>query len=395
MAGVNIDDPKEKEKIYQKYLKAFKKGVFNYIKEEVDPTTQETIPRKYFSGGFALGIGPKLESADATRAMIAVSKADPNRINLISASVAGIKGFVRNQAVTFIKKHSPYAAKLLAYGIFFGRDNPSFGLALSGTILGLDLIRGQISKKINISPSRLFDRRTSFRTKALVTVTILVAASIGGCILLATGGFTINAAYFVGFDVGEAAAASFIERIKEGLKVESNINNTNALASQAMNTQEEREMINSLHRVKNAVYSQNEQGNYQEVVDAISPHQNLLDKIEEFDKENELRKILISLKESFISAQVHLLQQTAYALVADGDLEEGRKKYDESKVLIDKNEGLAPTGSLQKYHDGVTRINAFTETFQNLDDINTYKKFLNMRAGYYSKSTDAKITDNI
>ncbi|MDE2028865.1 MAG: hypothetical protein KGJ11_10040, partial [Candidatus Omnitrophica bacterium] len=40
------------EAIYQRYLQAFKKGVFNYIKEETDPLTQATIPRKYFSGGF-------------------------------------------------------------------------------------------------------------------------------------------------------------------------------------------------------------------------------------------------------------------------------------------------------------------------------------------------------
>ena len=52
VAGVNIDDPKEKERIYQRYLQAFKKGVYNYIKEDVDPATQEIVPRKYFSGGF-------------------------------------------------------------------------------------------------------------------------------------------------------------------------------------------------------------------------------------------------------------------------------------------------------------------------------------------------------
>ncbi len=51
VAGVNIDDPQEKQKIYQRYLQAFKKGVYNYIKEEQDPMTQEIIPRKYFSGG--------------------------------------------------------------------------------------------------------------------------------------------------------------------------------------------------------------------------------------------------------------------------------------------------------------------------------------------------------
>ena len=54
VAGVNIDDPQEKEKIYQRYLKAFKKGVYNYIKEDADPVTQETVPRKYFSGGTSL-----------------------------------------------------------------------------------------------------------------------------------------------------------------------------------------------------------------------------------------------------------------------------------------------------------------------------------------------------
>ncbi len=49
--GINTDDPEEKQKIYQQYLQAFKKGVYNYIKEDIDPVTQEEIPRKYFSGG--------------------------------------------------------------------------------------------------------------------------------------------------------------------------------------------------------------------------------------------------------------------------------------------------------------------------------------------------------
>src|SRR5208283_2728728 len=51
VTGVNIDDPQEKQKIYERYLQAFKKGVYNYIKEDVDPASQETLPRKYFSGG--------------------------------------------------------------------------------------------------------------------------------------------------------------------------------------------------------------------------------------------------------------------------------------------------------------------------------------------------------
>ena len=48
VAGVNIDDPQEKERIYQRYLKAFKKGVYNYIKEDIDPVTQETYQGSIF-----------------------------------------------------------------------------------------------------------------------------------------------------------------------------------------------------------------------------------------------------------------------------------------------------------------------------------------------------------
>ncbi|MEI8011356.1 MAG: hypothetical protein WCI27_02590, partial [Candidatus Omnitrophota bacterium] len=51
VAGVDVGDPQAKDKIYARYLEAFKAGVFNYIKEEEDPLTHETLPRKYFSGG--------------------------------------------------------------------------------------------------------------------------------------------------------------------------------------------------------------------------------------------------------------------------------------------------------------------------------------------------------
>lgn len=53
--GVNQEDPKVNEVIYQQYLRAFKKGVFNYIKEDIDKYTQQPIPRKYFSGGIVKG----------------------------------------------------------------------------------------------------------------------------------------------------------------------------------------------------------------------------------------------------------------------------------------------------------------------------------------------------
>jgi len=53
--GVNIDDLTQKQKIYAQYINIFKKGVFNFIKEEYDPLSGQTIPRKYFSGGLTAG----------------------------------------------------------------------------------------------------------------------------------------------------------------------------------------------------------------------------------------------------------------------------------------------------------------------------------------------------
>lgn len=53
--GVDIEDKAVKQEIYQQYLDAFKTGVFNFIREDYDPVTQEVLPRKYFSGG-ALGV---------------------------------------------------------------------------------------------------------------------------------------------------------------------------------------------------------------------------------------------------------------------------------------------------------------------------------------------------
>ena len=46
-------DPANNQEIYRRYLRAYKKGVFNYIKEDYDALSQQTIPRKYFSGGYS------------------------------------------------------------------------------------------------------------------------------------------------------------------------------------------------------------------------------------------------------------------------------------------------------------------------------------------------------
>jgi len=70
ISGVDVQDKAIKEKIYQQYLEAYKKGVFNYIKDDIDQASKQVLPRKYFSGGISTAM--KLHIALATQAMMSV-----------------------------------------------------------------------------------------------------------------------------------------------------------------------------------------------------------------------------------------------------------------------------------------------------------------------------------
>ncbi len=62
--GITITTPGVVMVIYHRYLQAFKKGVYNYIKEEPDPVTLQAVPRKYFSGGFALKVDAAMRTVE-------------------------------------------------------------------------------------------------------------------------------------------------------------------------------------------------------------------------------------------------------------------------------------------------------------------------------------------
>ncbi|MBZ0167599.1 MAG: hypothetical protein K8I00_12405, partial [Candidatus Omnitrophica bacterium] len=49
--GIDLTDRTMKDQIYDRYIQAFERGVYNYIKEEYDPREEQIILRKYFSGG--------------------------------------------------------------------------------------------------------------------------------------------------------------------------------------------------------------------------------------------------------------------------------------------------------------------------------------------------------
>jgi len=51
--GVDLEDSEAtRTAIYDQYVEAFRKGVYEYIREEEDPLTGQFMPRRYFSGGF-------------------------------------------------------------------------------------------------------------------------------------------------------------------------------------------------------------------------------------------------------------------------------------------------------------------------------------------------------
>jgi len=53
--GIDLEDKNAKEKVFNLYVQAYKKGVYNYIKSDYDSNMRQTIKRKYYSGGLQFG----------------------------------------------------------------------------------------------------------------------------------------------------------------------------------------------------------------------------------------------------------------------------------------------------------------------------------------------------
>ncbi len=77
VGGIDLLDPTIKEQIYRRYLQAYKRGVFDFIKDTAAPDGQK-VARKYFSGGFTAR-GMKLGRDGAMSAV----KPDGAEISLI------------------------------------------------------------------------------------------------------------------------------------------------------------------------------------------------------------------------------------------------------------------------------------------------------------------------
>jgi len=85
--GIDQNDVATNEAIYKQYLKAYKKGVFNFIKDDIDPATQENTPWKYFSGGFfGNGANEQFYPAKTSRRFIIGQESDADIVVSIARS---------------------------------------------------------------------------------------------------------------------------------------------------------------------------------------------------------------------------------------------------------------------------------------------------------------------
>jgi hypothetical protein len=77
VSGIGLKDSTAAEDIYQKYLEAYKKGVFNFIKEDKS-ATGKPVARKYFSGGIIV----PAESTKASAAQLVFPARGMQRIRV-------------------------------------------------------------------------------------------------------------------------------------------------------------------------------------------------------------------------------------------------------------------------------------------------------------------------
>ncbi|MBI4308948.1 MAG: hypothetical protein HY591_01310 [Candidatus Omnitrophica bacterium] len=132
-------DPKVNEEIYQKYLAAFKKGVYNYIKEDFDQNTQQIIPRKYFAGGAV---------NDYARVAVKENVSDPVLRDAMGESLA--KGDVATVILTDSGPVNPDAAEIAQSKVrkreFDLNNHQTMNIPHNGYPISLDLAARVLAK---------------------------------------------------------------------------------------------------------------------------------------------------------------------------------------------------------------------------------------------------------
>ncbi len=200
-------NPENNEKIYQQYLQAFKKGVYNYIKEDKDRYTNQLIPRKYFAGGVQNITDKIMDRAIVSKEIIQrdifnnspTLDAAMTNVSVRTAVLGGFQAAKKqaqneklNQPVqdqnnqsskneAMMSRNMPrFAAATLAFGLFFqGRlydpqatvSNPVAGIYSVISPKSFSKFENMIDKMPNDSRKKRFSMfKGKFRQKSIMSV---------------------------------------------------------------------------------------------------------------------------------------------------------------------------------------------------------------------------------
>ncbi|MBF0521584.1 MAG: HPr family phosphocarrier protein [Candidatus Omnitrophica bacterium] len=96
-------DPKTNQQIYEQYVAAYKKGVFNMIKEDYDALSKQIIPHKYFSGGTEGYVNVKFDHAMISRDQIQQGKKNND---IVGVSLVKIEEFLKKSPLASVTNRS-------------------------------------------------------------------------------------------------------------------------------------------------------------------------------------------------------------------------------------------------------------------------------------------------
>jgi len=102
IAGVDLEDKTAKEKIFNQYIAAFEKGVYNYLKRDYDPQTNEITIQRYFSGGAVFETLPQVIAASPVQSFKA-----PDTANLIRQMTMSTSPVAKETARSMFRELSP------------------------------------------------------------------------------------------------------------------------------------------------------------------------------------------------------------------------------------------------------------------------------------------------
>jgi len=161
--GVEVKDKNVDQEIYKQYLKSYKKGVYNYIKEEMSPTN-EVIPRKYFSGGV------NFESLWGDVGKIERITSGPDSAQLATRILKPLKMFVLTVglAAAFVGASPSIAGAQQTNGLT-AMSSTARDLKVEATVKRGDTVSGIFGKEIrkiqaSLDPSKKLDLNTLLKS---------------------------------------------------------------------------------------------------------------------------------------------------------------------------------------------------------------------------------------